>query len=421
MKRILIITYNWPPATGANVQRMLAFCRYLPEFGFHPIVLTPRRPADGISDIPKLHHETASAFDPVARLRLRRHKGTGATEREAKRWMEWIRLNLMIPDTKIAWRRPAGKKARKLIADFRPVAVLTTAPPYTVHLIGLDLKNRCGLPWIADFRDPWLENHAYNTTPRNKIALGLNRRMEAAVLNRADHVTCVQDSQYRLLSRKTDRTPDSAWLTKIRNGYDPADFPPDRPLRKTFRFHLSHFGTVYDSGLDRDFFRQLSGLVNTNAALKKSFSLRMIGPISRSTRAFLKSLFAPDNLHLRETIPHNEIVSHLRDRQLLLLLVNRGSAHRYSLPSKVYEYLASGNPVLAAGPSDHEVMSILRETRPDRAAIADSDSDWKDFFLGQFAGWRNDTLPRRTDPPEEFNWRNLTGKLARIFVELTVV
>lgn len=411
MKRILIVTYYWPPATGAGVQRLLAFCRYLPASGFKITVISPSPDTVEATGAP-INHISVPALDPAAWMKKSRPGAEEATARTAGRWMEYIRLNFLIPDSKIAWRRAVRRPAAVFMESEQPDVVLTSAPPYTAHLIGLDLKKSYGIPWIADFRDPWVENHAYNTVKRNRWAIRANRRMEAEVINTADHITCALESQRRLLSGKTERS--ESCFSLLRNGYDPADFPPGTPLKKTDRFFLSHFGTVYDSGLDKPFFRRLAQLVAKYPKLKQFFTLLMIGPMSRSAQKYLRSLFASGNLNLQGTIPHQEIIERLRNRQLLLLLVNRGTAHRYSHPSKAYEYLASGNPVLAVGPADHEIMSVLGETLQDRVMFAEAGGGWESFVLQQFENWQKDALPRRVDPPPAFDRQSLTAKLARI-------
>ncbi len=419
MKTILVITYHWPPSTGAAVQRLTAFCRYLPEFGFSPIVLTPDSGNSGEREkIPGTHHATAPVFDPGIRFGPGRG-ASGVTERNAKPWMEWIRLNFFIPDAKIGWKRPARKKAASLIAKFRPDLILTTAPPYTTHLIGLALKKRHALPWIADFQDPWLENHAYNTVRRNQLALALNRRMETAVLKAADHIISAMDSQRELLAGKIKRS--AACFTTVHNGYEPRDFPPGTPLLKPSRFFLSHFGTVYDDGLDRCFFERLARLLQNRPDFRKEFVLRMTGPVSTRVQDFLKGIFAEHNLRLGGTVAHREIVRDYRQQQVLLLLINHGKIHRYSHPSKMYEYLASGNPVLAAGPGNHESMTMLRQAASDRTALADGNGDWEKFLLQKFDDWRNNAMPRQTSPPATFNLRNLTANLARICSDLTQI
>lgn len=415
MKKVLFITYYSPPLTGAAVQRAQAFCRYLPEFGFTPLVLSAYFPGGTKTFAP--HHETVSGFDPASWLKKNKANASSVTGSEPAPWMEWIRLNLFIPDAKIGWRRPARRKAMELIERERPDLIFTTAPPYTVHLVGLDLKKRYGLPWVADFRDPWMENHAYNTVYRNPLAVALNRRMESAVLEQADRVTCALDSQRVLLSRKTTR-PESDFTT-IHNGFDPADRAPDARLVRSERFYLSHFGTVYPDGLDIDFFTALAECVKNDPTLRRDFVLRMIGVIPPPTQEALRAAWPKANLILAAPLPHADIQRLLTEQQLLLLLVNKGERHAYSHPSKVFEYMASGNPILATGPSEHEVMRIVRAHAPDRSGIMDASTDLHAFLAHWHREWMENRMPDTPVMTDAFTRRTLTRNLAALFESLT--
>lgn len=417
MKRALVITYYWPPVTGAAAQRLFSFCKYLPAWGYAPVVLTPPLPSipsppAGFTGV----HETVAGLDLVARLKQTRPGVPSVTAGSPPKILEWIRLNFFIPDTKIGWRRPAIRKAAELIEREKPDLVFTSAPPYTVHRIGLALKARFGLPWVADFRDPWMENHVYNTAPRMAWARALNRRMERDVLMAADRITCALDSQRELFLSKWGRREQD--ILTIHNGFDGDYWPAGRGLAPAPRFYLSHFGTVYEPGFDAAFFDRLAGLVRSNESLRTSFTLRMTGIVPASIREFLKSRFDKGHLEISGPVPHAEIQRQLAEQQILLLLVNQGESHRYSHPSKVFEYMASGNRVLVVGPAEHETLSLLRAGAPDRFIHASGDSAWESI-LPQWAEDRaQGRLPAVTHPPEQFGRNALTGRLAGVFNEL---
>lgn len=414
MKPILIITYYWPPISGAAAQRLSAFARYLPAFGYRPLVLTAPIPDAAILPGPcDINVFTVRGRDPSTyRNRLQAPSDrVSITAPPPPRWMEWIRLNLFVPDAKIGWRRPAIRTASEIIAREHPVALFTSAPPYTVHRVGLALKRRFGLPWIADFRDPWLENHAYNTQRRLRPVLWLNRRMESAVLRQADHITTALDSQRRLLTGKLPER-DANRVTTIRNGFNPEAFPPARRLLPADRFYLSHFGTVYEAGFNWTFFDRLADCVQNDSDYRKSFVLQLAGTVPQTVQHFLRQRFAPQHLAFEGTLAHRDILKLLARQRVLLLLVNHGTLHRYSLPSKVYEYMASGQPVLGVGPSDHESMDLLRASYADRCCLSDAETNWKPFLRQQFDAWQQGRLPAPYSPPKAYDHRNLTGQLA---------
>ena len=327
--------------------------------------------------------------------------------------MEWFRLNFFIPDTKTGWIRPALKRACRIIEEERPDIIFTSAPPYSVHLIGRALKRRYQLPWVADFRDPWLENHAYNTAPRMAPSMWINRRMESAVLNGADHIISTMQSQRRLLWGKTERSIKS--FTTVPNGFEDQDWKNTDELERTSKFYVSHFGTIYSEGLDDDFAAEIARIVRKNRAFQRDFALRLIGSVPSEVQMVLSKELHRDNLHISPPVKPEMVQEMLRQEQLLLLLVNRGENHRYSHPSKVYEYMASGNPILAIGPADHEVMDILRQNAPDRSYICENTEQAGPKIEMIFDQWRKSDLPSKPRPDGPFTRRALTRKLAGIF------
>lgn len=414
MKRVLVITYYWPPVVGAGVQRIAGFCRHLPEFGYAPTALAPATAAAEPADAPCPVVRVANRFDPASWLAHKPSKAAPSVTGDARSgFLETIRLNLFIPDSRIGWRGPAVREAARLIERERPDLIFTSAPPYTVHLVGADLKRRFGIPWVADFRDPWLECHAYNRVYRTPLALALNRRMELDVLSTADRVTCAIESQYRLFVGKTGFGRDR--IVTIHNGYDGAAWSAGERLAPNGRFVLAHYGTVYPDGLNWAFFETLARWVRGDPARAAGFLMRMVGTIPTGVRARMRELLPAVCLELSGPVPPREIRRMLGEQQSLLLLVNGGDLHRYSHPSKVFDYMASGNPILAVGRRDHEVMDIVTRHAGDRSAIAETPDEAADALTAFHDLWRAGRMPDRPRPVPEFERRNLTRQLADVF------
>ena len=208
VKKVLVITYYWPPAGGSGVQRVAKFCKYLGAFGWEPLVLTVRDGNYTGLDKSLLHDvehiqtvyrapswEPHAVFNRLTAIRKKSaNRGAAPSTTSSGGLMqtigEYIRLNLFIPDSRIGWKPQAIRMGSALIRDARPDIIFSSAPPYTPHLIARDLKRMHGIPWVADFRDPWLENHAYNRVPRLPWVKQYNRRLEQGVLQEADCITC---------------------------------------------------------------------------------------------------------------------------------------------------------------------------------------------------------------------------------------
>lgn len=414
MKKVLLITYYWPPAPGAGAHRIHSFARYLPEFGIHPLVLLPE---SSVAPSPLSIGSciTAKGWDPTKGRTQSPSAPSGITTPTTNKLMEWIRLNAFIPDTKIGWFKPAFRRACKIIEAEQPEYLFTSAPPYTVHLIGKALHKKYGLPWIADFRDPWLENHAYNTAHRMYVPLLINQRMEKAVLQAASHITTALDSQRHLLVGKVNRQPDA--FTTIKNGFEPSAWSQIERLKPTDRLYISHFGTIYQEGLDLELLSTLATTIR-NTIVDLPVCMRLYGAIPSRLKTRLEQALPAARLDLSSPVPHAVVEDHLQQQQILLLIVNHGPTHAYSHPSKVFEYMASGNPILAIGPSQHEVMDLLREHAPTRSYICQDPGDVRTAVNTIAAHWRAGTMPTTPFPKGPFTRKALTEKLAGILHRL---
>jgi hypothetical protein len=420
MRRVLVITYYWPPVVGAGVQRVAGFCRHLPESGYAPTVLAPATTGAEPADAPCPVVRVGNRFDPAAWL-ARRPSGKAApsvTGDARSGMLEMIRLNLFIPDSRIGWRGPAVRRAAELVAAERPDLVFTSAPPYTVHLVGRDLKRRFGLPWVADFRDPWLECHAYNRVWRSPLAIALNRSMELDVLRTADRVTCAIESQQALFAGKTGFGRDR--IVTIHNGYEGDAWSGAAAIEPAPRFVLAHYGTVYTDGLDGTVFEAIARWVKEDQARGADFTLRMVGTVPTPVRERLRALLPAANLEISDPVPAAEVRRMLGSQQALLLLVNGGDLHRYSHPSKVFDYMVSGNPILATGRRDHEVMDIVTRHAGDRSTVAEDSDAVVAALTALHAAWRSGRLPDRPRPCPEFERRTLTRQLADVFDSVLV-
>ena len=234
MKRLLIITYYWPPTGGSGVQRWVKFSKYLPEFGWQPVVYTPENPEQLardeslLADIPACAEVVKTHISEPYEIYRRLTGGKQGQEvnpvnAQKKNWKQrlslWVRGNCFIPDPRIGWVRPSVRFLKKYLTEHPVDAVVTTGPPQSVHLIGLGLKKALGLHWIADFRDPWTEMFYYKHLGLSAAADRRHRRLEQAVLDGADTVISVSPPVAADFQSKT-KTP----VVLITNGFDESDF-----------------------------------------------------------------------------------------------------------------------------------------------------------------------------------------------------
>jgi len=373
MNRVLFVTYYFPPSGGPGVQRSLKFAKYLPAFGWEPTVLTvhpksasyPNLDMKMLEEIPPgLSVERTGAWDPYAlyaRLLGRKKEETigvafigGEHESWKQRLAKWVRANLFLPDARVGWVPFAIRRGMELLQRERFDVILTSGPPQSVHLIGRALARRSGLPWCADFRDPWTDISYYRELPLTPLARQIDAALERSVLREADRVIAVSPSLRRMLARKT-QTP----ISVIMNGFDEADFKGDE-VRKQEKFVISHVGNLAASQNPDALWKALRQM--REQGLIPDLRLLMVGNVDAAVRKEIAGHGLEDILEYVPYVPHDEAVAYMRGASLLLLCINQVPDAACIMTGKLFEYLASGRPVLGIGPPEGDAAAVLDET-----------------------------------------------------------
>jgi len=434
MKKALIVTYYWPPAGGPGVQRVAKFCRYLGESGWQPVVLTVKNGNYRTRDSSLLHDvatvnpvyrartlEPHAAFNLLLRCLARRRSRSvdspgkvRGSEGLAWRLGELIRLNLFIPDSRVGWYPAAVRLAVRVMQGEQPSVIFSSAPPYTPHLIAKAIKRRFHVPWVADFRDPWVESHTYNTMPRLPAVVAVNRLLEKRTLTTADRVLCTNEGLKDILSGKL--TQDMAGkFSVITNGYDRADVRPSGTEGGSFR--VSYFGTVYGGGFPVALFRVFADLVRSGG-LPADTTLRIVGHVDPAVARVLERTIPPENLDVRGYVNHGEYLELLAMPQVLVLVINDFPLNHATVPAKLFEYMASGNPILGLGPVQGDAANLLRQAKAGDF-LEGGDADGIKRFLGEsYRSWRKRGFQGEHRQLAAFERSALTRDLAGLFDSL---
>ena len=443
MKRLLIITYYWPPTGGSGVQRWVKFSKYLPEFGWQPVVYTPENPEQLARDESLLADIPACAEVVKTRIlepyELYRRltggkKGEGevnpvnAQQKNRKQRLSlWVRGNCFVPDPRIGWVRPSVRFLKKYLAEHPVDAVVTTGPPHSVHLIGLGLKKALGLRWIADFRDPWTEMFYYKHLGLGPAADRRHHRLEQAVLDGADAVISVSPPVAADFRAKT-QTP----VVLITNGFDEDDFAeagepssgapgvqffPDpengsekildtpAPQRPRTKVRLVHTGLFAADGNPLNLWDALAERCAADPAFRERLQIRLAGKVDAAVTEAVRERGLGGNLVELGYLPHDETVREQRAADILLLPLRREPEYAKVLPGKIFEYLAARRPVLGIGQEDGAAAAVLR----DAAAGQMFDWDKKDELLAFL-----DAEHPQTEGIEKYTRRALTAQLAEL-------
>jgi len=434
--KALIVTYYFPPAGGSGVQRTLKFVKYLPEFGWEPVVLTARD-----ADYPSFDETLLGEVPPEGRVYRSKivepyaiyRKLTGKKMGEAldvslltlgdqrqrlsERISEWVRDAIFVPDARIGWLPFAVAMGKKIIRKEGIDMLYTTAPPYTTLLIGLFLKRATGLPWVVDFRDSWI---GWLTAPqwRPWFSRRLEFRLEEAVLKEADRILVVSNGVKEDLLSRHPELDDERWVW-LPNGYDAEDFV-DVPLPpQDDRLTITYTGSLYGPRNPHYLLIALRELFRKKPELKSQLKFKFVGRIAAP---ILKELEDPEFAGVFETLPylkHRESVGHLLASDVSLLIIDDAPVNKGILTGKLFEYIGARRPILALAPEGN-AAELIRRYKLGFVVHPKDVPAIKRLLLHLVEEWQNMQLKFQANNSdvEKFDRKNLTKELQGIFEEL---
>ncbi|WP_426059993.1 glycosyltransferase family 4 protein [Hymenobacter sp. B1770] len=426
--RLLVITYYWPPSGGAGVQRCLKFVKHLGHFGVEPTVITvdptqatyPVRDQSLEAEVPAgvrvIRTATSEPFESYKKLTGRAvpyggfaNEGKPGTVQKALRF---VRGNLFIPDPRRGWNRHALAAVEKLLAAGEKFdAVLTSSPPHSTQLIGLELKKRHGLRWLADMRDPWTDIYYYKDLHHTPLAAWLDARYERQVLTQADAVLVTSPETKRLFLAKLPDLP-SAKLHVLPNGYDESDFQlPSRPPTDCLR--ITHTGTITELYHINRLLEALATCATRHPDVP--LRLRFVGQVSAELRNQIERAGLLPATEFLAFVPHDESVEHLLQATALLMAIPDVPRNFGILPGKVFEYLAANKPILCVGPTGSDADNLLQECAAGHALPYEDYALMLETLETMVAQWRqspNLDLPAISH--KRYSRQALTGRLVEV-------
>lgn len=431
-KKILIISYYWPPAGGPGVQRWLKFVKYLPDFGWEPTVFIPENPSYPIvdetlqKDVPKnLKMIKTKIWEPyqLAEKFGKDNKKFKAGQFDVGENQSWkaklsifVRGNFFIPDARVFWVKPSVEFLEKYLKVNHYDVLVTTGPPHSLHLIGLGLKKKFpDLKWIADFRDPWTEISYYKHLKLTKIADKKHRKLESEVFKNAD-ITLATSYTDAENFRKN-----GANAFCITNGFDvdasttlsmTEENSKTLPLsNSTTKFTLSYIGVLEQLRNPEILWETLNVLVQENADFKNDFQLKFVGRLDDKILQKIENSALKSNLTNLGYQTHDVALKHMQDSSVLLMTNFPQESSKGIIPGKIFEYLATGKTILSFGPKDADVEKILNETKAGKHFGYEEKENLKKFILESYENWKSGTLNQNAENIEQFSRKNLTQKL----------
>ena len=439
MKRVLIITYYWPPSGGSGVQRWVKFTKYLPQNGWQPIIYTPENP-----ELTTLDKTLAAEIPPDTEI-IRRHitepygiyrklmgkgsstdlkvltaAGSGKDEVNPinggrKSWKQrlslFIRGNFFIPDPRVMWLRPSVRFLKKYLREHPVDVIVTTGPPQSMHLIGLKVSRATGIPWVADFRDPWTKMFYFKHLGLTRCSERKHHRQEQAVLDGATRVIAVSpmvQDEFRAMTG----TP----VELITNGFDEDDFAGT--FERDEYFNITHTGLFASDGNPLTLWKVLAGKCKSDEEFGKSLRIRLVGKTDKEIVDSITEAGLGENLRDFGYRSHDVAVKEQRNASVLILPLRQEPEYRAVLPGKLFEYLASRRPILGIGQTDGAMARIVRDTSSGTVCDWDEEEKMRAWIDEAWDKFVSDSLDDNTSDISCFTRRNLAARLAGVLDDI---
>jgi glycosyltransferase involved in cell wall biosynthesis len=431
-RKLLIVTYYWPPAGGSGVQRWLKFVKYLHRAGWEPYVFTPENPYVAVHDESLLSDVPASVkvirfpiwepygwFQRLARLTggkaVAHQDFIGTDERGLlKQFSSWVRGNFFIPDARVFWVRPATRFLDDLIKSNDIRTIVTTGPPHSLHLIGLKLKRlQPSIRWIADFRDPWSDWDLLDTLSLTSWARRRHRVLERRVLVNADKVITIAPYHVMRLESLGGRK-----VELITNGFDREDF--ERSVHKrTDKFTIRHIGGIDQLRDPRPLVSALGSLVEHDPEMANTLQLDFVGSVNSNFIAYVeREPVVSKFTRFFGQRTHEEVLELYKTTDLQLLVLAHTAISPGNLPGKFFEYLASGNPILALGPPSGDAGRVLNETGAGKIFDPEEQSQIQLALRTYWQRWK-EGRPSELRSVDQYTRERLTDQLIRLIESMT--
>lgn len=424
-KKVLIITYYWPPAGGPGVQRWLKFVKYLPQFGVEPIVYCPSNPIYPQTDDSLLDEVTkditilkqpinepyklAGFFSKDTKIIS---KGIIPEEKKqnfVQKAMLFVRGNFFIPDARKNWIKPSVRYLSTYIKDYGIDTIITTGPPHSLHIIGLRLKKKLNINWIADFRDPWTTIGYHKQLKLTQAAKNKHKILESEVLNTADTIIVTSDVTKTEFQELTNKP-----IEVITNGYD---IKKNNVNALDSQFTLAHIGSFLSKRNPEILWQALHELVKEHQDFSKKFKLNLVGLVGEDIIRSIEKYKLTHYLDKVGYLSHNESVKYQKKSQVLLLIEIDSEDTKAIIPGKLFEYLVSNRPIIAIGPSGSDVEKIIKQTNTGDYFYYDALNELKSKILNHFEAFKVENLKVNPIGISQYSRENLTKKLSEVILD----
>ena len=419
--KVLILTYYWPPAGGSGVQRWLKFVKYLQEFDVTPVVYTVENPEYAIQDssltmeIPEnIEVIRQPIWEPyrLANIFSKKKKTqTSAGFLNSKQSLfgkisTYIRANFFIPDARMFWIKPSVSYLENYLTENPVDLIISSGPPHSLHIIGMELKRITKIKWISDFRDPWTDIDYFHQLPLTASARKKHFKLEKQVLKNSDAVIVVGKTMRQNYLKYNKNT------VVITNGFDriaaSEEVLLDRP------FSITHIGMMNEDRNPLVLWKALASLSKEIKGFSDHLKIQLIGKIDACVLEAIAEYDLKENTELLSYLPHEQVFEYQKKSQILLLAVNKVPSAKGIITGKIFEYLVAKRPILAVGPTDGDLAEILEETKSGSIVEFEDVNAMKKLLKHYYKEYLNAELKITSKYIEKYHRKELTRALAEL-------
>ena len=422
--KVLIITYYWPPSGGSGVQRWLKFVKYLRNFNVEPVVYTVDNPKYAIldetlqSEIPntvEVLKKPIKEPNNILSFFGKKSKKTSAGFLDANpslfgKMVQYIRANYFIPDARKFWIKPSVQFLTEYLSNNKIDVVITTGPPHSLHLIGLQLKQKLAIKWIADFRDPWTDIDYFHQLPLTKKTIRKHYQLEEEVVSTADSVLVVGKTMKEKYLKFNQN------IEVITNGFD--DVKDESKVELDIKFSIVHIGMMNADRNPRILWKVLSNLIKENQDFAEDLQLKFVGKLAHEVFESIDKNKLNSVIEYITYLPHKEVVIFQQSAQILLLAVNKVPSAGGIITGKLFEYLQANRPILAIAPPEGDLAEIINTTKAGRVVGFDDEETLKKEILEMYKAYKKHKLVVNSKSIEQYHRKNLTAQLADVIKKL---
>jgi glycosyltransferase involved in cell wall biosynthesis len=426
-KKVIIVSYYWPPAGGPGVQRWLKFVKYLRDFDIEPILYVPKNPSYPIidetfsDDIPKdITILKQSIIEPYAFATIfskkktkKISKGIIAKERQTliEKVLLYIRGNFFIPDARKYWVKPSVKFLKKYITDNNIETIITTGPPHSLHLIGLNLRKQLNIKWVADFRDPWTTIGYHEELKLTEKSKQKHYKFEAEVLQTADQIVTTSFTTREEFLQLTKKP-----IEVITNGYDVEKYAK---ISLDEKFTISHIGSLLSERNPEILWEVLSELIQTDVTFAIDFQLQFAGVVSDRIQRKIADVGLVNHTSYFGYVSHQKALQLQRASQVLLVIEIDAEKTKGIIAGKLFEYMAAERPIIGIGPKDADISKIIQETNTGTYFLYTEKEKLKTQILAYYEAFKAKQLQTSPIGLQKYSRKALTKRLANLLHQLS--